>query len=269
MRFRFHSQLLLLMIALLFAGVAIAAASSISSYPPGPAAQVTPAPGNQHSTFDVTFRTIHKIGISDGIRTDVELSASTSLSTSSCITSFNIKAPAAAANTHVHVYLRPQSLGGRWCVGTYNGVVNQWRITVCPRHQLCPTYAIPSHRIGTFKLHVQPQSLVPIFAGLQSAFACTPGPQRPGQTTSFTLSWKAAVDATTPSAQFVYDIYLSSTSGGENYTHPTWTTAPGVTSFRTPGLAAHGTFFFVVRARDPSGSEDSNIIERRGVDPCE
>ena len=49
---------------------------------------------------------------------------------------------------------------------------------------------------------------------------------------------------------------------------PSWTTPPGATSFRTPGLASHGTFFFVVRARDLAGNEDRNTVERRGLDPC-
>jgi hypothetical protein len=108
----------------------------------------------------------------------------------------------------------------------------------------------------------------PTFAGLESAFACTPGAQRPGQTTPFTLTWKAATDDVTPSSQIVYDVYVSTTAGGENFTQPTWTTPPGVTSYKTPGLASHGTFYFVVRSRDQAGNEDQNTIEVRGVDPC-
>jgi hypothetical protein len=108
----------------------------------------------------------------------------------------------------------------------------------------------------------------PVFAGLQGAFACTPGPQRPGQTTPFTLSWEAATDDVTPSSQIVYDIYLASTSGGENFSKPTWVTEPGATTFRTPGLPSHGTFYFVVRARDRAGNEDRNTLERLGSDPC-
>jgi len=108
----------------------------------------------------------------------------------------------------------------------------------------------------------------PAFAGLERAFACTPGPQRPGQTTPFTLTWRPAHDNRTPSAQIVYDVYLATTPGGERYAAPTWTTAPGVTSYRTPGLASHGSFYFVVRARDRAGNEDRNTVERRGIDPC-
>jgi hypothetical protein len=108
----------------------------------------------------------------------------------------------------------------------------------------------------------------PKFDGLQQAFACTPGPQRPGQTTPFNLSWQAASDSVTPSSLIVYDIYLTSTSGGEDYSAPTWTTSPGVTSYRTPGLPSHGSFYFVVRARDKAGNEDHNTVEQHGSDPC-
>ena len=108
----------------------------------------------------------------------------------------------------------------------------------------------------------------PAFAGLQRAFACTPGPQRPGQTTPFTLTWTAATDDVTPSSQIVYDVFISTTAGGEDYSRPNWTTPPGATQFRTPGLASHGTFYFVVRARDQAGNEDQNRVERRGIDPC-
>jgi hypothetical protein len=66
----------------------------------------------------------------------------------------------------------------------------------------------------------------------------------------------------------VYDIYEATRAGGESFASPTWTTAPGATVFRTSGLASHGTFYFVVRARDPAGNEDANTVERRGVDPC-
>jgi hypothetical protein len=108
----------------------------------------------------------------------------------------------------------------------------------------------------------------PKFEGLQWAFACTPGPQRPGQTTPFNLGWRAATDDVTPSSLIVYDIYLATEPGGEDFSKPTWTTPPGTTEYRTEGLASHGTFYFVVRARDQAGNEDGNTVELRGTDPC-
>ena len=95
-----------------------------------------------------------------------------------------------------------------------------------------------------------------------------PGPQRPGETTPFTLTWDPATDDVTPSSAIVYDVYESATAGGENFSTPTWTTAPGVTSFKTPGLPSHGTFYFVVRAHDQAGNEEHNDVELRGNDPC-
>lgn len=102
----------------------------------------------------------------------------------------------------------------------------------------------------------------PVFAGLQRAFACSPI-ARP---TPFELSWQAATDDVTPSAQIVYDIYLSHTPGGEDFSHPTYTTQPGATKFETPPLEEPS--YFVVRARDQAGNEDRNTVERRGEDPC-
>ncbi|HSP55679.1 MAG TPA: hypothetical protein VLS25_08825 [Dehalococcoidia bacterium] len=103
---------------------------------------------------------------------------------------------------------------------------------------------------------------------MESAFTCTAGPQAPGQTTPFRLSWSAATDDVTPSALIVYDIFVATTSGGENFSAPTWTTPPGVTTYETPGLPSHETFYFVVRARDQAGNEDRNTVEVRGADPC-
>jgi hypothetical protein len=108
----------------------------------------------------------------------------------------------------------------------------------------------------------------PSFGGVTSAFACTPGPQQPGQTTPFNLSWEPAVDDIDPPSAIVYDVYLSEKAGGEDFSNPTWTTDPGAKGFRTPGLPSHGTFYFVVRARDRAGNEDSNTVELQGSDPC-
>jgi hypothetical protein len=66
----------------------------------------------------------------------------------------------------------------------------------------------------------------------------------------------------------VYDVFMATTAGGEDFSRATWTTPPGVTRFTTPGLPSHGAFYFVVRARDGAGNEDQNHVERRGIDPC-
>ena len=106
------------------------------------------------------------------------------------------------------------------------------------------------------------------FAGLKSATTCIPGPVKEGETTSYHLEWEAA-KARTSRRKIVYNVYEATTRGGENYSQPTYTTAPGVTSFDTPRLPVEDTYYFVVRARDRRGNEDSNTVEREGRDLCE
>jgi hypothetical protein len=173
----------------------------------------------------------------------------------------------------VRVRLAPAQLGGRWCAGVYRGKVEELETAVCPHHELCPTFVILRGTVGWFSFRVksdglEPRGGSPAFAGLQRAFACTPGPQRPGQTTPYTLSWRAATDGETDSSQIVYDVYYATRPGGEDFSNPTWVTRPGVTSFRTPGLPSHGAAYFVVRARDRAGREDRNRVEKQGIDPC-
>jgi hypothetical protein len=108
----------------------------------------------------------------------------------------------------------------------------------------------------------------PKFAGLKSATACIPGPIGPERTSSYHLSWEAAKDNVTPSKKIVYNVYQATTAGGEDFSKPTYTTAPGVTSFDTPQLPSDKYFYFVVRARDAAGNEDSNTIERQGQNLC-
>lgn len=108
----------------------------------------------------------------------------------------------------------------------------------------------------------------PVFAGLQSATTCIPGPIGEGRTGSYHLTWQAATDNVTPSKQIVYNVYQATTAGGEDFSKPTYTTAPGVTSFDTPQLPSGKYFYFVVRARDQAGNEDSNTVERQGQNLC-
>jgi hypothetical protein len=109
----------------------------------------------------------------------------------------------------------------------------------------------------------------PKFAGLKSATTCIPGPIGPGRTSRYHLRWDPATDNRTPSSQIVYDVYQARKSGGEDFTKPTYTTAPGATSFDTPPLpSGNYNYYFVVRARDRAGNRDSNTVERRGVNLC-
>jgi hypothetical protein len=122
-----------------------------------------------------------------------------------------------------------------------------------------------AHRVGHARhKHHKP----PKFGGLKSAVTCVPGPTGPGRETSYHLSWEAASDDLTPSSKIVYEVYEASSQGGENFARPTYTTAPGATSFNTPRLPAEKSFFFVVRARDRTRNEDKNTVEREGQNLC-
>ena len=105
------------------------------------------------------------------------------------------------------------------------------------------------------------------FAGLTAATTCIPGPMGGGRTSSYHLSWEPATEKNRHS-RFLYEVYQAATPGGENFSTPTYTTASGVTSFDTPQLPTEDTFYFVVRARDRSGNEDSNTAEREGQNLC-
>jgi hypothetical protein len=111
-------------------------------------------------------------------------------------------------------------------------------------------------------------NIPPTFDGLKSAITCIPGPVGGGRTSSYNLSWDPATDNVTPQKRIVYDVYQAETSGGEDFSTPTYTTAPGATSFATPQLPADRYFYFVVRARDQAGNSDSNKVERQGQNLC-
>jgi hypothetical protein len=105
------------------------------------------------------------------------------------------------------------------------------------------------------------------FAGIKSATTYIAGPGR--YPTSYHLEWEAAKDRSTPSRKIVYNVYEATTRGGENFSKPTYTTRPGATSFDTPKLTNEDAYYFVVRARDKAGDEDSNTVEREGQNLCE
>jgi hypothetical protein len=64
------------------------------------------------------------------------------------------------------------------------------------------------------------------------------------------------------------NLHQATKSGGEDFSSPTYTVRHGATSFETPRLPATQQFYFVVRARDRAGNEDSNLVEREGVNLC-
>jgi hypothetical protein len=93
----------------------------------------------------------------------------------------------------------------------------------------------------------------PTFAGLNAGMAL-------GATVA-ELSWAAATDDTSPDSDIVYNVYVSETSGGQNFTTPQLTTLGGATTALVTRLRAGVTYFFVVRARDRALNEDTNTVE--------
>jgi uncharacterized protein (DUF58 family) len=236
---------------------------------------VKPHSGGTATHFVVSFRAPARTGVVGIQERRYQLEATAP--GSGCKSSVSANVAPTRKGEHVSVTLRPK--GKRWCVARYRGRLVETIGPYCRPGQVCPKFATLIKTVARFSFDVlkggtssssttASDRTAPSFAGLQSAFACTPGPQTPGETTPFTLGWQAASDDQTPSGQIIYLVFMSTSSGGEDFTKPTWTTAPGVTTFKTPGLASHGTFYFVVRARDQAGNEDQNRVERRGVDPC-
>jgi hypothetical protein len=99
-----------------------------------------------------------------------------------------------------------------------------------------------------------PDSVPPNFTGVIPATAAS--------SSAIDLTWNAAVDNVTPAAGIVYDIYFSTSAGGQSFAVPNASTPPGEISYRVTGLTASTTYYFVVRARDASGNRDANLIER-------
>jgi hypothetical protein len=136
-----------------------------------------------------------------------------------------------------------------------------------PQLRLALVLALIAQSIGATAANAKRRRHPPTFAGLKSATTCHPGPAAGGQTSSFHLEWEPATDRRTQSRNIVYEIYQASVSGGENFATPTYTSAPGATSFNTPQVALESTYF-VVRARDRARLEDTNTVELQGENLC-
>ena len=197
----------------------------------GPVA-VTPSTGSPLTTFTLGFRAPERTGLYGSSQRHDLVVASVPPGQSGCVTTLSVRAHDAQTGARVRVHLVPGSLGDRWCVGRYSGRIEELQTAVCPHATLCPTYVLLRGIVGRFTFHV------------------------------------IGSNDNTPSAQITYNVYLASAPGAENFSTPTWTTPPGATSYHTPGLPSHGSYYFVVRARDSAGNRDANTVEKHGIDPC-
>jgi hypothetical protein len=195
---------------------------------------------------------------------------------------------AARKGKRVTLTFRPAKAG--WCAGRWRGTVVQSESVRCAptAGHACPDLVVAPRVIASFRFRVTPQVThtpptqpsgdVPTFAGLISAVTCpsggphpgfdVPGPVLPPGMMSYTLTWHAATDPVTTSAQIVYDIFVATAPGAEDFAKPTFTTSPGATTFQTPNEPRGTTLYFVVRARNAAGHEDTNTAERQGVVSC-
>jgi hypothetical protein len=266
---------------------------------------VSPSFGSPSAVFVVSFRAPQRAGRNGSSQRHDVITASAPRGAGDCIESIDVRAPSAPAGARVRVSLDSRNLGGSWCLGAYHGRIEELQDPACRPDKRCPSHAVMRGIVGRFTLHVgrgaQPSSTSgssgtlppgsspspsgtsppspstsptggtdttpPTFSGLQSAYYCTGGPVRPSETTPYTLTWQAATDDFTPSSAIVYDVFVAHTTGGEDFSHPTWTTPPGVTTYTTTNLPSEGTYF-VVRARDEAGNDDQNKVEREGGNLC-
>jgi hypothetical protein len=79
--------------------------------------------------------------------------------------------------------------------------------------------------------------------------------------TAITVSWKPAVDDVSAAATIVYQVFVATKSGSEDYTMPVATTQPGATDYTVTGLDPTTKYYFVVRARDEAGNLELNRSE--------
>ena len=93
----------------------------------------------------------------------------------------------------------------------------------------------------------------PTFAGLVSALDAGTGG-------SVLLNWNPATD---PSYPITYNIYMATTSGGQDFGTPDYIT--DLTDFQVDGLTDNQDYYFVVRAKDSAGNEDSNLVEKTAI----
>jgi hypothetical protein len=81
------------------------------------------------------------------------------------------------------------------------------------------------------------------------------------------VAWNPATDPATPAGSIAYRVYAGVIAGGEDFTHPLVTTPAGATGATVAGLLAATTYYFVVRAVDAQGFEDTNTVERSATTP--
>ncbi len=97
-------------------------------------------------------------------------------------------------------------------------------------------------------------SVPPQFAGLDSAMVDADG--------NVALAWTAATDNDSMSGNIAYAVYVSDTSGGEDFSSPYLVTPAGAEGATLTNVVPDQKHFWVVRAVDQAGNEDDNTVEK-------
>jgi hypothetical protein len=93
----------------------------------------------------------------------------------------------------------------------------------------------------------------PLYCGASALMAESPTSMR------VTLGRAGAIQG--DANAIVYNVYVSSRSGGQSFGAPSLTSSPGAASVLVQNLVAGSTYYVVARAKDPSGREDGNTRE--------
>ncbi|MCC6646424.1 MAG: fibronectin type III domain-containing protein [Polyangiaceae bacterium] len=98
-------------------------------------------------------------------------------------------------------------------------------------------------------------SSAPTFGGVTAVAPISP--------TGLLIAWAPATDDVSVAIKIKYNVYVASAAGGQTFSAPTATSAPGATSLElSAGLTADTPYFVVVRAVDEAGNEDTNTKEK-------
>jgi hypothetical protein len=79
----------------------------------------------------------------------------------------------------------------------------------------------------------------------------------PASDSSLLVTWSPATASLTPTNQIVYNVYVATEAGGENFKAPTAVSPPGATSLIVGNLDAKATYYVVVRAVDQDQNMDT------------
>jgi hypothetical protein len=172
---------------------------------------------------------------------------------------WNTPATDSSAPITYNVYVATSS-GGHNYISPYTTTQNATGVTVTNLTNTVTYYFVVraedpygNEELNTTEVSATPtDGVAPTFGGLLTATDNTNGGE-------VDLVWPTASDPSTP---IQYNVYLSTTSGGQNYGLAPYISTNETTGTTVTGLVNDQVYYFVVRAQDSAGNEDTNITER-------